>query len=177
MTEDVQNPWHVRVGDESPGLVGFLTMLTGRRDLAEDVAHDAVLEAWRVRDRFRETEDFGRWLRGIARNLLRRRFAEKNRLVVPFSDAVVDRLEIAWARLRRDDDDSERVDALRLCLDALDPAERRRLTERYGNDRSIDEIAAMSGRTTDAVKMLFMRLRRRLQECVERRLGGRKDDA
>lgn len=174
MTASLKDAWQARIEREVGGIGGFVAMLTGRRDLADDVAQETFLEAWRHRDRFRDDEDLGRWLRGIARMILLRRQREMKRLIVPFSPEVVERLDDAWSKAVRAAPETPRLDALRACLETLDAAERRWLGARYRDERTLESMADENGRSVDAVKMLFVRLRKRLFDCVERRLGGQR---
>jgi RNA polymerase sigma-70 factor (ECF subfamily) len=80
--------------------------------------------------------------------------------------------EAAEADLEGGDDLGERrVRALRECLGSL-PAELREFLEmRYSGDASIADIARRTGRSGTAVKVRLFDLRRRLRDCVDRRLA------
>src|SRR6266567_4837271 len=54
---------------ERTRIVGLCAMLTGNVDVAEDLAQEVLLEAWRSIERLRDAEQFSRWLSGIARNV------------------------------------------------------------------------------------------------------------
>jgi RNA polymerase sigma-70 factor, ECF subfamily len=171
MTAALEDAWRLRLERAAPDLVAFAATLARDRVAADDLAQDALLEALRSRASFKDGEDLGRWLRGVARMVLKRRQRDRRRDVLPLSEEAALRLDAAWENARRASDEPPRLDALRRCLETLDPAERRWLGARYGADRPLQSLADESGRTLDAVKMLFLRLRKRLFDCVRRRLG------
>lgn len=57
---------------ERPRLVGLCRTLTGDAQVAEDIAQETLLVAWRERERLHSPETAGAWLAGIARNLCKR---------------------------------------------------------------------------------------------------------
>src|SRR5437660_1100031 len=50
-------------------IVGLCATLTRNVDVAEDLAQEVLLEAWRSIERLRDAEQFSHWLSGIARNV------------------------------------------------------------------------------------------------------------
>ncbi|HEY7849565.1 MAG TPA: RNA polymerase sigma factor, partial [Ktedonobacterales bacterium] len=57
---------------ERPRLVRLCRQLTGSAEVAEDLAQETLLEAWRLLDRLREPAGLGAWLSAIARNVCHR---------------------------------------------------------------------------------------------------------
>lgn len=57
--------------------------------------------------------------------------------------------------------------ALEFCLQKVSRKNRDVLTAFYAEGRSVREIAEAAGRGQSAVKMLLMRLRKRLEKCIE----------
>ena len=173
MSEATEEPFLARLTTEARSLLGFLLMLSGDRHLADDLFQDTCLEAWRHQDRYVADQPFGAWVRGIARNVTLRHWRSAGReRSASLAPEVMEQLADAW-----EPEDpviaKERVDALRACLDGLAPDHRTVIGQRYEQDWSHQRISQDSGRSTDAVKMLVMRLKRVLKDCVERRLGQR----
>ena len=54
---------------ERPRLVRFCRQMTGSAEVAEDLAQETLLEAWRLLDRLREPAGLSAWLSAIARNI------------------------------------------------------------------------------------------------------------
>ena len=65
----------------------------------------------------------------------------------------------------------EEVAALRACLNGLPAADRAVLAARYEKNRPLAAIAAEVEQTVGYIKQRFFRLRKRLAECIKRRLG------
>lgn len=133
----------------------FLAQMVGNRTLAEDLLQDSFYEAFRCRDQLGEVESPEAWLFGIARNralaALRRRR----------------RLRAALDRLIQRPEPSERDDlellALRDLLErTLEPDDRALLILRYVHGFEATELAAMTGRSPEAVRQRLLRARARV---------------
>jgi RNA polymerase sigma-70 factor, ECF subfamily len=62
--------------------------------------------------------------------------------------------------------------ALRECLQRLPPASGEIVRDHYFDNHTAEEIAGRQGKRGGAVRMLLLRIRRGLAECVRRRLAG-----
>jgi RNA polymerase sigma-70 factor (ECF subfamily) len=62
-----------------PGLRAFLSSHLFQLDSVDDMAQETFIAAYRSLNNFQRGEDFGAWLRGIARNKLKRHFEQSNR--------------------------------------------------------------------------------------------------
>jgi RNA polymerase sigma-70 factor (ECF subfamily) len=145
-----------------------------RAEAVDDIAQDTLLLAWQKIAEFGGDGDFGGWVTQIARRLIaneRRKDARRSRLL---AGEVTDLLlsmatESASSAARMEYADEFAV--LRNCLEQLPPHSREMIRLRYFEDQSPGAIAGHLGRPSDAVRQLLMRLRRKLLECVETRLG------
>ena len=63
----------------SPGLRAFLSSHLFQIEAVDDLAQETFIAAYRSLNTFQRNEDFGAWLRGIARNKLKRFFEQTNR--------------------------------------------------------------------------------------------------
>jgi RNA polymerase sigma-70 factor, ECF subfamily len=133
----------------------FLGQMVNDRQLAEDLLQDSFYEALRCGDQLGEIASPEAWIFGIARNralaALRRRR----------------RLRGALERLVQRPEPSERDDlellALRDLLERhLDPEDRALLILRYLHGFEATELAAMTGRTPEAVRQRLARAKTRL---------------
>lgn len=150
----------------------YCLALTGERDAADDAVQETFLEAQRAFRRFEPGGDFGAWLRGIARNVAarqRERSARTRRLTVSLDPRVVSELE-ALARAE-EMSDSGPVEALKRCLEKLEPGDRDLVQARYEAGADVKGLAERAGRTLSWAKTRLMRLRWALAECVRRGLG------
>jgi RNA polymerase sigma-70 factor, ECF subfamily len=139
----------------------FLAQMVGNRALAEDLLQESFYEALRCHDQLQEAENPEAWLFGIARN---RALAALRR---------GRRLRSALERLVQRTGPSERDDlellALRDLLERhLNPEDRALLILRYLHGFDAIELAAMSGRTPEAVRQRLARARRCLVDAAGR---------
>jgi len=111
------------------------------------------------------------WLREVARRLamneLRRR-----RPTALGGDAELAALPGGRAAAPEGPDFEEELAALRRCMAELGADDREVLADRYEREEPLASIAARFGQTEGYLKQRLFRLRRRLAECVSRRLAG-----
>ncbi|HET7506651.1 MAG TPA: sigma-70 family RNA polymerase sigma factor [Kofleriaceae bacterium] len=136
--------------------------------LAEDVAQDAFVAAWRDLDRLRDAERVGTWVAGIARNLASTAARDRARrgdrpgpeaAGAPSVPTPEDEL------LGRED-----RELLARALAEVPAAHREVLVLFYLEGESIARIAASLGIREDLVKQRLSRGRRALRETVARRV-------
>lgn len=138
---------------------------------ADDILQEAKIVMWKQFGRFEAGTNFRAWARTIALHLvLNYRRAEQRR---PF--AVTDRafVEAVAAEIDRRSDKLEgQADVLKLCLRKLPEAHRAIVVWRYYEDCDVEEIAAKSERSVEAVYRLLSRIRKTLSECISRHAAG-----
>ena len=83
----------------------------------------------------------------------------------PSMSQMVDEAELAVTTSGR------RSEALEICLGRLSTKNRELLSAYYAQGSSLNEIAISANRGLSAVKVMLMRLRRRLGECIEGQLA------
>jgi RNA polymerase sigma factor (sigma-70 family) len=168
---------------ERRSLVRLCASLSGNRDVAEDLAQETLLEAWRHRHKLQHPEGADRWLAAVARNVCKRWATRNARAELLVANVP----EVADVELERDD----LAELLDGALELLPSAQRDVLVERYVHERSTPEIARALGVSDDAVSMRLARgkvtLRRLLDDaewretgiycviCGERRLQTRRE--
>lgn len=128
---------------------------------AEDVAQDAILAAYLDLNRLRDPERFGSWLYGIALNLARMRIRAR-----PSRVSVLDGRFAAESADPTPDQALEAAELLalvRASLEVLPPAQRDVVLLHYYEGLTCQEIAAVVGRSTGAVRVRLHRARGRLR--------------
>jgi RNA polymerase sigma-70 factor (ECF subfamily) len=136
---------------------------------AEDLAQEAFLIAFRKLPGIDPTMSLGPWLRGIAMNLLanyRRKFRATPIGANEELQTLID------SRIEPSEHESERMSALRECLETLDGPSRALVSARYADGATLDELASQTKRKTSAVSMQLHRLRALLAECIEKRIAS-----
>jgi RNA polymerase sigma-70 factor (ECF subfamily) len=153
-------------------LRAFIASQIHARDDVDDLAQEVFLVAYRNLRDFKRGEDFGAWLRGIARNKVYHHFrntARRNLAVGRFREEVSrlieERLERAFSTHR-----SGTIEVLLHCVGLL--PERMRRVVRGGLDGDDpSEIAEELGTTVGAVYSLHYRANQLLRDCVRKELA------
>ena len=146
----------------------FVRSLGVDPDWVDDLAQEAFLAAYRDWDSFDGSRDFGRWIRGIAANLVRneiRKDARRRRIL---------HTELSELFLRHLPEPAERseplaVDAVRSCLDELAPTSRQLVLGRYRDGESAAQLAGRLETSAANVRQMLVRIRRQIKRCVEMR--------
>jgi RNA polymerase sigma-70 factor (ECF subfamily) len=153
---------HVRVR-------AFVRSLGVDPDWVDDLAQEAFLSAYRDWDSFDPSRDFGRWIRGIALNLVRneiRKDARRRRILhTELTELLLHRLPDTppeW--------ESFTVDAVRACLEALAPTSREVVLQRYRDGESASHLAERLQTSAANVRQMLVRIRRQIKRCVEMRV-------
>lgn len=146
-------------------------------DLADDLAQETFLAAYRSLPHRNPAAPIDLWLLSIARHRAlkhlrdeaRRRDHEVPSLQAALAAWCVDRVQSE----RSDWDDHERqVSALKCCLAKLPRHSAGLISAYYYQRLTSAEIARKWGRKESAVRMTLLRLRQALRQCVELRQVG-----
>lgn len=139
---------------------------------AEDLAQEALLIAFRKLPELDPTIPLGAWLRSVALNLLANHRRKFRALPIGLNDelqALIDQQMETQAHEARE---SERIHALRECLDELDGPARRLVNERYAEGATIEDLAGRLGRKSSAISTQLHRLRALLGTCIADKLAS-----
>jgi RNA polymerase sigma-70 factor (ECF subfamily) len=153
-------------------LRSYLASQTHNLDDVDDLAQEVFLAAFRSLPSFRRGDDFGAWLRGIARNKLYdhlRRCARRNRAMESFR-AEVARLVEAELERAAAADPSGAIEVLLRCIAQL-PDKLRRVV-RAGLDG--DKPAALAEALTTSVGAIYnlhYRANQLLRVCMQKEFG------
>jgi RNA polymerase sigma-70 factor (ECF subfamily) len=157
------------VAEHQRRLRGFVAFLCGRDLQAiDDLAQEVFLRALKILERVTDLEHFDRFLREIARNVIREyRRREGAR---PEAD---ERLIDAFAAAYETDPAPEThlLARLRHCLRKLPERSARILALRYNEERAAEEIGSEIGLKAGAVRVLLLRIRENLLKCISSASG------
>jgi RNA polymerase sigma-70 factor (ECF subfamily) len=157
----LQHQAHLRV---------FVRMLGVAPDAVDDLAQDVFVVAYQRWETLDDPENTAKWLRGIARNLVRNELKKQSRRRRILNTVLTEKL------LEVDDtqaglaNEAQWLDVLRSCLEKLPPQSRAMVAARYEQDASAGHLAEEFNTTADAVRQSLLRIRRQLKQCVEGRL-------
>lgn len=156
------------VAQQHQQLRSFVRTLGIAPDWVHDLAQEVFLVAWRESDSFDSQRDIGKWLRGIARNLVRNELRKDQRrkriLHEGLSELLVRSLE---GETEAPDWEQCRMPALRDCVEQLAPKSRQIVAGRYSDGWKTPDLADHLGMTAAAVRQALMRIREQLKQCIE----------
>jgi RNA polymerase sigma-70 factor (ECF subfamily) len=145
----------------------FTLRLVRNTATAEDVINDVFLDVWRQADRFQGKSSVSTWLFGIARfkalSVLRRRSDKE------LDDATADAIEDP------DDDPGvamekrDKAAIMRDCLQLLSVEHREIIDLVYYHEKSVEEVAAITGVPEATVKTRMFYARKKLGEVLRAR--------
>jgi len=150
-------------------LIAYIRALVGDADLTEDIFQEVSVIVLQKAEEFAAGRDLQAWCRGIARNVVLRE-REKSRRLRPFEgDRLLELVDAAFAERSGAEPLETHHTLLRSCLRMLAAPSRELLQLRYDSGLSLREVAQRLRRTEPAVQVALSRVRKWLQECVERR--------
>lgn len=181
MSLPADNQWFLeQVRNEQARLRAFIRVLGVRAEAVDDIAQDAFVVAFEKRDTFgREgQQNFGAWVRGIARKLVanaaRKEMRRRQLLSDGFTDLVLQATpDDLHPLLERPDGD--RIKALAECVGKLPEHSRELVALRYFEELPAGAIGSRLERSANDVRQILFRIRKTLIACVERRLTGSLD--
>ena len=150
----------------------FVRRHVGGGIAADELAQDVFVQAHRNITKYSECGSIRSWLLGIARHLVLTHLRTKGRK----SAAQLDECLWDWKLEHLDEDpfDNERelmqLRALRQCVAGL-PKDHRLIVERfYFDGMTAATIGSELGRKPGSVRMLLLRIRESLRDCVNRKV-------
>ena len=162
MSQFIRQGMEEALASERVRLVGLCATLTGNVDVAEDMAQEVLLEAWRSIERLRDVELFSHWLSGIARNVCLRWTRKQGRYLARFvqpaeQDMVLEEQLAADYDIEVELERKELVELLDRTMSLLPVETREVLVARYVEESSLAEVAERLGVQTGAVAMRLQR--------------------
>lgn len=158
------------VAQQHRQLRSFVRTLGVAPDWVDDLAQEAFLVAWRERDSFDEQRDYGKWLRGIARNLTRNELRKQQRHQRLLHRGLAELLS-GGVEVEPEPESWEQcsIPTLRDCVEQLAPKSRELVSGRYGDGWKAPDLADHFGMTPVAVRKALARIRQQLKKCIELR--------
>lgn len=154
--------------DHQPAIRAFiLSMLPGCGDV-RDVLQDTNVVLWEKMTAFQPGTNFRAWAFTVARHKVmqhRDRMRRAKRLV--FNEQLLDVIEEERVELPPDALERKLV-ALNQCLAALGVEDRRLVRLRYADGEP--DAPAEVGRSAASIRVSLCRIRRKLRDCIEKRL-------
>ena len=137
---------------------------------ADDIFQETFMVAWRKREEFEPGSNFLAWVAAIARFEALAHARHEGRESVLFDDAVLEVLTAHTAS--RNETPSDRLQALRSCLETLSDNQRTLIKQRYATGGTVKELASQLGRSANSMSVTLHAIRRKLLDCIDRKLAG-----
>jgi RNA polymerase sigma-70 factor, ECF subfamily len=139
-------------------------------DVVEDLAQETFIAAYEHLGDFDLEQDFGPWIKGIARNKMLmhlRRTYQHGEALEKLKAKAAEKVFDEVVRLQASDD-GRAVDALRRCFEKLPQRIMGVLRARYFERESVTAIAGRLRTSVSAISSLLFRGRKELQSCMGR---------
>ena len=157
--------------EAQPDLRAFIGSMVRDPVLREDIFQEVAMVLWKSFAKFDPTRSFGAWARGIAARKILESHRARARLPDSISPEIIESVAEGFAPEHAQQAWQEREHALKQCIEQLPPRSGALVAERYAKGTGIDDIAAETGLSVDAIYQALSRLRKQLRECVQRRLS------
>lgn len=149
-------------------LYRYIVSLLGNVDAAWDVLQETNRVVLEKRSEFQFGTSFTNWALTIAQfqTLAWLRSRKRDRLVV-----TAEIVELLAEDARGFDQTYDaRQTALDTCLESLSDEHRELVHRRYNRSETLPQLSQRTGRTVNALKQMFFRLRNSLMNCIQQRL-------
>lgn len=137
----------------------------------DDIAQETFLTAYKKLNEFDQDKDFGNWLYGIARNILRnelRKDARHSRIMdEKLSHYLLEEFELDY---EPSDQKGEEITALKECIKTLPDKSKNLIEKKYSDEWKTPSLTAHFSMSDTAVRLALMRIRRKLKTCMDYRL-------
>jgi RNA polymerase sigma-70 factor (ECF subfamily) len=155
-------------------IISFIYDMVGRRDLAEELAQETFVRAYKNLKALRDDARLSTWLFGIAKNVARESLRYKHRETnkVGIDDDHV--IELSDGKRPPDGEllDKELNGVIRDALGALDEDKRLVFTLKIFQQRSYEEIAEITGSSIPKLKTDLHRARAEMRRRIQPYLGA-----
>jgi RNA polymerase sigma-70 factor, ECF subfamily len=170
MLTDEQQERFTRLWTEvQPSVSGYVHAMVRDDAVAKDIVQETALALLRKFPAFDAQREFLPWALGAAKFEILGHRRDAGRCRVVFDDALLEQMTASWAEVAPQISDEEA--ALHTCLEKLARHARDVVQMRYFDSLDSLEIAQRLGSTAGAVRVILLRIRAQLRECVERQLG------
>ena len=157
------------VEEHQASLRVFVRSLGMEPDWVDDLAQDAFVLAYREMDSYDPERDFGKWLRGIARNLVRNELRKQGRHRRILHEGLSQHL-LEFSEQEEDQFEAGHVSALRDCVEQLPNKSRELVHSRYYEGWNASILADKFEMKASTIRQALLRIRRQLHQCINQRV-------
>ena len=157
------------VEEHQASLRVFVRSLGVEPDWVDDIAQDAFVVAYREMDSYDPARDFGKWLRGIARNLVRNELRKQGRHRRIMHEGLSRHL-MEFSEQEESRFDVSQISALRDCVERLPNRSRELVHSRYYEGWNATVLADKFEMKAATIRQTLLRIRRQLYQCINHRV-------
>ena len=168
---EAQAVFEILVRENEAMLMTYLRAAVRNQTAIEDLFQETMLIAWRKLNEYDRTCPFGPWIRGIAAKLIMTHFRKaKSDIMITGCDTLeyLSQL-IEHIHDRTGDTWEQKIDALRLCIDALPDRYQSMIHLRYFEDQPASKISDITKIALETVRKRLQRARLKLLDCLKRK--------
>jgi RNA polymerase sigma-70 factor (ECF subfamily) len=159
------------VREHQAGLRAFIRALGADEAWVDDLAQETFIVAYKKKDKFRLDEDFGKWLRGIARRQVMGERTKSARHYRIMHDGICDiLLSLGIEKPEPEPGREKAVKTMKGCVEKLPPAQQQLLRLRYQEGRQAKDLATELGATAAAIRKQLQRIRTTVRKCMQNQL-------
>lgn len=152
-------------------LLAYTFALVQDHDVAEDLVQEVYVQLAEASEAGLKIDHFGKWCRGVARNLALKYWRNQRRGREVFGSDVVEMLDLAFEEQQQQVQEWDRKkQALARCIAQLPRSGRHILKLKYVEGRGVRQIAGRLHRSSGAIFQALSRLRKALLKCIQARL-------
>ncbi len=155
--------------ENSHSLRVFLHSIVRDSTIVDDLFQETMIVAWRTIGRFDQNRSFGKWVRGIARNLILSQRRRAARDIVLADSELIELIDhhCESIQLMSNDFMDRRLMRLQKCVDSLPATYKDAIKLRYEREVRGKQLADLLETSWDNVKKRLQRGRKILFECME----------
>lgn len=153
--------------DSEPVMLRAILVVVPNRADAREILQETAVALWRQFGSYDSKRPFVNWAMGFAR-VETRRFLARQQRQVQLSEQAMEALE---RELEGDTSFAAAIERhLMTCMQNLTDKQRGLIHGYYHESRDVAWLAEQGGRSVEAVYKAIQRIRRDLQDCIERQL-------
>lgn len=146
--------------------------ITRRREDAEEIAQDAFMKAFQHLKEFKKQSKFSTWLYRITYNTAISRIRKKSLEMTTLDENMIEQIPEDDVRNdMKDLNEQEQQQLINIVLEQLNELDYLIITMFYLKEKSIDDIADITGLSKSNVKVKLHRIRKKMYQDLYNRMG------
>ena len=168
---EAQAVFEILVRENEAMLMTYLRAAVRNQATVEDLFQETMLIAWRKLNEYDRSCPFGPWIRGIAAKLIMAHFRKAKSDILITGCDTLEYLSQLIEHIHEKSGDTweQKIDALRLCIDALPDRYQRMIQLRYFEDQPTSKISDITKIALETVRKRLQRARSQLLDCLKRK--------